>query len=47
MDLDFIQGQEYKVIKIVYYTEGKNIFSGAIKEPEIYVLTLGDSEWRH
>lgn len=47
MDLDFIQGQEYKVIKIVYYTEGNNIFSRALKEPEIYVLTLGDSEWRH
>lgn len=35
------------MIKIVYYTEGNNIFSGAIKEPEIYVLTLGDFEWRH
>ncbi|GMN59715.1 hypothetical protein TIFTF001_028808 [Ficus carica] len=39
--------KEYKVIKIVYFTEGNNIFSGAIKEPEIYVLTLGNFEWRH
>lgn len=39
--------KENKVTKIVYYTEGNNIFSRAIKEPEIFVLTLGDSEWRH
>ncbi|PON95522.1 F-box domain containing protein [Trema orientale] len=39
--------KEYKAIKIVYYTEGSNIFTAAIKETEVYILTLGDSEWRH
>ena len=39
--------KEYKAIKIVYYTEGNNFIRTAIKETEVYVLTLGDPEWRH
>lgn len=38
MDLDFIQGQEYKVIKIVYYTEGNNIFREPLKNPRFMFL---------
>ncbi|KAL5542710.1 hypothetical protein UlMin_010420 [Ulmus minor] len=39
--------RQYKVINIVYYREGNNYFSGVIKEPEVYVLTLGNPEWKN
>ncbi|XP_062104516.1 F-box protein At3g07870-like [Humulus lupulus] len=38
--------KEYKAIKIVYYIEGNNFFTATIKETRVYVLNLGDSEWR-